>query len=58
MTIKRLTITTIIALVTYILWAGLEVIFYGEVQPRIVDDIIGAILLISLYYNVKQHIKE
>lgn len=31
------------------LWQFLEVLFYGEVQPRIVDDIIGFFLWYYIY---------
>ena len=30
---------------------GLEVFFYGQVQHRIVDDIIGVPIIVSLYLN-------
>ena len=33
-------------------WQGLELIFYGEIQRRIVDDIIGGILLFSILINL------
>ncbi len=33
-------------------WQGLELLFYGETQHRIVDDIIGFILLLSVLLNV------
>lgn len=33
-------------------WQGLEFLFYGEIQHRIVDDIIGGILLLSIFINL------
>lgn len=36
----------------YFLWAGLELLLYGEVQPRMVDNIIGTILFISVMINI------
>ena len=32
-------------------WQGLELLFYGEIQPRIVDNIIGLILFLSILIN-------
>jgi hypothetical protein len=40
-----------------LLWQGLEITLYGEIQPRKVDNIIGTIIAISIYLNVKQWIK-
>lgn len=36
-----------------ILWMVLECIIYGQVQPRIVDDIIGIILFWYIYQAEK-----
>ena len=33
-------------------WQGLELLFYGEVQHRVVDDIIGTVLMLSVMLNV------
>ena len=33
-------------------WQGLELIFYGEVQHRVVDDIVGTVLMLSVMLNV------
>lgn len=33
-------------------WQGLELLFYGEIQHRVVDDIIGGILLLSIFVNI------
>ena len=35
------------------IWQGLELYFYGEVQPSIVDSIIGIFIFHSIYLNVK-----
>lgn len=35
----------------YGLWVGLELAYYGEVQPRSVDNAIGLLLIWSLYFN-------
>jgi len=32
-----------------IVWQILELIFYGEIQPRIVDDFIGCFLFYYIY---------
>ena len=32
-------------------WQGLELLFYGEIQPRMVDNIIGFILFLSILIN-------
>lgn len=41
-----------------LLWQCLEIALYGEIQPRKVDNIIGTIIAISIYLNVKQWIKH
>ena len=33
-------------------WQGLELLFYGEVQHRVVDDIVGSVLMFSVMLNV------
>ena len=33
-------------------WQGLELLFYGEVQHRVVDDVVGAVLMLSIMLNV------
>lgn len=33
-------------------WQGLELLFYGEIQHRVVDDIIGVILFLSVFVNI------
>lgn len=35
------------------IWQGLELYYYGEVQPSIVDSIIGVFIFYSFYLNVK-----
>lgn len=43
----------IIFLAVAILWQVLELLLYGEIQPRRVDDIIGLVWMTALYnaYN-------
>jgi len=41
----------VIVFAVYGLWVGLELQIYGEVQPRIVDDVMGLILICSLSKN-------
>lgn len=36
-----------------VVWQGLELLLYHEIQYRKVDDIIATILLISLLFNLK-----
>ena len=48
-------------LVTVIIWQALEIIIYGEIQPRVVDDLIGLVFLygmIKAYRMGKRHGKE
>jgi hypothetical protein len=42
----------------YGLWVGLEIAFYREIQPRVVDNFIGLILFISLYNNANHWIDK
>ena len=49
---KWLLIYFAIALVITFGWQGLELLIYGEIQHRVVDDIIGLILLWSVLLNV------
>lgn len=42
----------VIALLMTFGWQGLELLFYGEIQHRIVDDIIGGIFLLSIFINL------
>ena len=35
------------------IWQSLELHFYGEIQPSIVDSIIGVFIFYSFYLNVK-----
>lgn len=36
-----------------IVWQGLELIIIGEIQPRTIDAIIGLVLAMSLYFNLR-----
>lgn len=33
-------------------WQGLELLIYGEIQPRLVDDIIGILFTWSILLNI------
>lgn len=50
---KNLIITVLLMFVIWTFWSMLELYFYGEIQPRQVDDYIGLILMVSIYGNVK-----
>ena len=47
-----LLVTSVLFLAFLAIWMGLEMLFYGEVQHRIVDDIISVFIIISFYRNV------
>lgn len=32
-------------LILSLIWQGLELLFYGEIQPRVVDDIMGVLFI-------------
>lgn len=34
------------------LWATAERLIYGEVRPSRIDDVVAAMLAISIYYNI------
>ena len=48
---KAFLLSWILFLILDLVWMGLEVFFYGQVQHRIVDDIIGVPIIVSLYLN-------
>lgn len=50
--LEWLLIYFIIALIITYGWQGLELIIYGEVQHRLVDDIVGTVLMLSVMLNV------
>lgn len=46
---------------TAIIWQALELIVYGEIQPRVVDDLMGLVFLygmVEAYRMGKRHGKE
>ena len=49
---KSFEITLVISYLICLLWAELEKILYGEVQPRTVDDIITLVFMAVLYVFV------
>lgn len=56
--IKRYLIMLGIIYLVSLLWQTLELVIYGEVTPRRVDNIIGIILAISLYNNFKNWMEK
>ena len=46
--------TCVVAILINIVWQILEMIFYGKVQPRIVDDVIWMILFRYIYLSKKR----
>ena len=49
---KWFLICVVISLIITYGWQGLELLFYGEVQHRVVDDIVGTVLMLSVMLNV------
>lgn len=41
-----------------LVWMGLELLLYGEIQPRIVDDIMWLLFLPFIYIAVNQDLGE
>lgn len=39
-------------LILSITWQGLELLIYGQIQPRVVDDIMGLLFLPFIYNAV------
>ena len=50
--LKYSLIYCVTALIITYSWQGLELLFYGEVQHRVVDDIVGTALMLSVMLNV------
>ena len=48
---RNMAVSIAIAFTVDALWKSLELIFYSEIQPRIVDDSIYIILVFSLHLN-------
>lgn len=40
------------------IWIITEKEIYGQITPRIIDDIVAIILAVSLYFNMKQEENE
>lgn len=49
---KWFLICIVISMIITYGWQGLELIIYGEVQHRLVDDIVGTVLMLSVMLNV------
>ena len=47
-----------ITLVVYLFWIGLELLVYGSIQTREVDNYISIALVWSLYYNVEYKLEK
>lgn len=58
--LKEFKIMMIITIPTLIIWRILERMILGDVNPNLVDTIVGLVLITSMYINVKQYqqIKE
>lgn len=52
--VELLGIATIIVLA----WQGLELLFFKEIRPNIVDTIISFLILFLLHYEYKKHIRD
>ena len=55
---RLLFVASIKYILIVILWQALELIFYGVVQHRIVDDIIGIILFWYIYQCESRGLKR
>lgn len=51
--VRDIAVCAIISLAVQGLWYSLELLIYGEIQPRAVDDIIGLLLVSSIFLNYK-----
>ena len=51
-------ITLILMFALWLFWEMLEMHYYGEIQPRKVDNIIGVVIYISFYCNVVTWLKR
>ena len=45
----------IIYVLVWLVWCGLESLIYGEIQPRVVDDIVSLLLSISIFSQYKSN---
>ena len=55
MTMRDLVVSITIAFFVQVVWCGLEMLLYGEIQTRKVDSIIAVILTLSLFINYRQY---
>lgn len=55
MTMRDLAVSITIAFLVQVVWCGLEILLYGEIQTRKVDSIIAVILTLSLFINYRQY---
>ena len=54
--IKSVCYTLCLFIVFCITWSFLEILLYGCVQNRLVDNIISVPIIVSFYLNVKYYI--
>lgn len=52
-TLKDTLLLLAISFVVTFVWQILELVIYGKIEPRDVDTIIGLVLGISIYMNIK-----
>lgn len=52
-----ISLTFFIFTIVGLCWQGLELLLYGEIQPRTVDNIIGIALTTSIIINIYQNNK-
>ena len=55
MTMRDFVASVTIAFLVQVVWCGLEMLLYGEIQTRKVDSIIAVILTLSLFINYRQY---
>lgn len=48
-----LIVTLLIYYAMRAIWMSLEMYYYGNVEPRKVDDVMSVLMLISIYFNSK-----
>jgi hypothetical protein len=51
--IQGLVLTFLIYIVIDLFWSVGEILLYGKVTPRRIDDVVAVILAISLYFNMR-----
>lgn len=49
----RVVVVICIYIFVGLLWQWAEVLFYGWTSPRLLDNFVALILVISIYFNIK-----